>query len=101
MANNDIFLHCVKESFARGGGITPINNYINASATVFVNDISHELTLDSNYTSDYAIESANDNGIHVLPIECQYLRQCLPRHCMYADLHYLNYPLDYQAGKQW
>ena len=79
----------------------PINNYINASATVFVNDISHELTLDSNYTSDYAIESANDNGIHVLPIECQYLRQCVPRHCMYADLHYLNYPLDYQAGKQW
>ena len=61
MANNDIFLHCVKESFAQGGGITPINNYINASATVFVNDISHELTLDSNYTSDYAIESANDN----------------------------------------
>ena len=45
-----------------------INNYINDIATVFVNDISHELTLDYNYTSDYAIESANDNGIHALAL---------------------------------
>ena len=44
-----------------------------AKLIFFVNDISHELILDSNYTSDYAIKSEKLK---------------------------LNYPLDYQAGKQ-
>ena len=38
-----------------------------ACATVFVNYISYELTFDSDYASGYAIKSANDNGVHVLP----------------------------------
>ena len=45
--------------------------------------LARELALDSDYTSDYAIESAHDNGME------------------YVDIHYLHYPLDYLAGTQW
>ena len=43
-------------------------NPLDVVATVLVNDIRYELTFVSNYAKLYAIESANGNGIHALPI---------------------------------
>ena len=46
--------------------------------------------------SGYAIESANDNGIHVLPIAI--LLAMTAKALYIADLYNLHYPLDYLAG---
>ncbi len=41
--------------------------FLYASATVSVNNISYEISFYSDYACGYATESANKNGIHVLP----------------------------------
>ena len=60
---------------------------------MFVNHISYELTVYSEYASGYAIESAIYNGIHVLQ-----KAMIMSFEALYGDLHNLHYPQDYLAG---
>ena len=54
---------------------------------------SYELTFYSDYASGYAIESAINNGIHVLQ-----KAMTMSVEAFYADLHNLHYLQDYLAG---